>query len=66
MSRTAALRAALAAAALAVAAPAAARPGPGQVGAAAADFSLQDLHGAIHTLSAHRGEVVLLFIVGYG
>ncbi len=66
MPPTPTLRAALAAAVLTLAGAAAAAPGPGEVHAPAADFSLQDLDGVTHTLSAHRGEVVLLFIVGYG
>ena len=48
------------------AAAAGAAPGPGEVGSQAADFSLQDLDGTVHTLGEHRGEVVLLCIVGYG
>jgi hypothetical protein len=43
-----------------------AAPGPGDVGSQAADFSLQALDGSVHTLSEHRGEVVLLAIIGYG
>ena len=41
-------------------------PGPGEVGSQAADFSLEALDGTIHTLAGHRGEVVLLTIIGYG
>ncbi|HPF71452.1 MAG TPA: redoxin domain-containing protein [Candidatus Krumholzibacteria bacterium] len=59
------LTAALSLAAL-VAGAAPAAPGPGAVGSQAWDFSLQDLQGQTHTLSSHRGQVVLLFIVGYG
>jgi hypothetical protein len=43
-----------------------AAPGPGQVGTQAADFTLQDTSGLTHTLSAQRGKVVMLAIVGYG
>ena len=43
-----------------------AAPGPGEVGSQAADFSLEDLDGTVHTLSAQRGNVVLLAIIGYG
>ena len=42
-------------------------PGPGDPGSVAADFALQEFPtGQIHTLSEHQGEVVLLFIIGYG
>lgn len=41
--------------------------GPGDPGTVAADFALQEFPaGPIHTLSQHQGEVVLLFMVGYG
>ncbi|PJA76095.1 hypothetical protein CO151_03975 [bacterium CG_4_9_14_3_um_filter_65_15] len=41
--------------------------GPGDPGTPAADFALQEFPaGPIHTLSQHHGEVVLLFMVGYG
>jgi len=43
-----------------------AAPGAGEVGSPAADFSLVDLDGTVHTLSAQRGKVVLLAIIGYG
>jgi hypothetical protein len=37
-----------------------------QVGQVAPDFTLTDLQGVSHTLSAYRGRVVLLALVGYG
>ncbi len=40
---------------------------PGAVGTPALDFSLEAFHtGTTHTLSGHQGEVVLLFVIGYG
>jgi len=40
---------------------------PGAVGTPAADFSLQEYpYGPMHTLNEHQGEVVLLFMIGYG
>ncbi len=40
---------------------------PGAVGTPALDFALEEFHtGTIHTLSEHQGEVVLLFVIGYG
>jgi hypothetical protein len=41
-------------------------PGVGEVGSIAADFSLQDLNGATHTLSEHQNKVVLFLVVGWG
>ena len=38
----------------------------GQVGEPAADFNLNDTTGVNHVLSNHLGEVVYLFMVGYG
>ena len=38
----------------------------GQVGEPAADFNLYDTNGVNHILSDHQGEVVYLFMVGYG
>ncbi len=38
----------------------------GQVGQYAANFTLTDSQGNVHTLSDYRGEVVLLFMMGYG
>lgn len=52
--------------AVVLAAGATAAPGPGEVGSLAAEFSLLDIGGETHTLSAQRGKVVLLAIVGYG
>ena len=41
--------------------------GPGDVGTQAAEFALPEFPaGQIHTLGQHQGEVVLLFIIGYG
>ncbi len=37
----------------------------GQVGEPAADFTLTDSQGMVHTLSDYRGEVVILFMMGY-
>ena len=48
------------------AAPAAAAPGVGQVGAEAADWTLEALDGTTHTLSDHRDRVVFFFVVGWG
>jgi gamma-glutamyl:cysteine ligase YbdK (ATP-grasp superfamily) len=56
----------IAVAALLAAAPAVARTAAGQVGAPAADFTLEAYGGGTHTLSDHAGKVVLLFVVGYG
>lgn len=40
---------------------------PGDVGTPAADFALPEFGtGETHTLSRHQGEVVMLFIIGYG
>jgi cytochrome oxidase Cu insertion factor (SCO1/SenC/PrrC family) len=36
-----------------------------EVGAAAPDFTLQDVEGTPHTLSALRGNAVLLAFIGY-
>jgi cytochrome oxidase Cu insertion factor (SCO1/SenC/PrrC family) len=38
----------------------------GQVGEPAADFTLIDTQGTSHTLSNCQGQVVILFMVGYG
>jgi len=38
----------------------------GEVGTPAADFDLQVLGGGTETLSQHEGEVVVLFMLGYG
>ena len=38
----------------------------GQVGEPAADFTLHDTEGTIHTLSDYQGRVVVLFMMGYG
>jgi len=47
--------------------PAAADPGPGQVGAVAADWTLDALGGGTYQLSDYRDEkVVLFFVVGWG
>ncbi len=52
---------------LAAAAGALAGPGPGDPGTVAADFALTEFPGTtIHTLSEHQGQVVMLFIIGYG
>ena len=37
-----------------------------QVGAAAPDFTLQDVNGVSHSLSSLRGNAVLLAFIGYG
>ena len=37
-----------------------------EIGQAAPDFTLQDVNGASHTLSALRGKAVLLAFIGYG
>ena len=37
-----------------------------QVGQLAPDFTKIDLNGVSQTLSAYRGKVVLLFLLGYG
>jgi cytochrome oxidase Cu insertion factor (SCO1/SenC/PrrC family) len=37
-----------------------------QPGEPAPDFSLHDTDGVLHTLSDYRGQVVLLFFVGWG
>jgi len=50
-----------------LAAAALAQAAPGDVGTPAADFSLPEFgSGETHTLSQHQGEVVMLFIIGYG
>ncbi len=49
-----------------LAATAVAAPGPGEVGSQAAEFTLQDIDGEVHTLGGQRGKVVMLAIVGYG
>ncbi len=36
-----------------------------QVGQLAPDFTKTDLNGATQTLSAYRGKVVVLFLLGY-
>ena len=47
--------------------PAAADPGPGQVGAVAADWTLDALGGGTYQLSDYRDEkVVFFFVVGWG
>ena len=38
----------------------------GQIGEPAANFTLNDTNGLNHILSDHLGEVVYLFMVGYG
>ncbi len=44
-----------------------AAPGPGDPGTEATDFNLQEYpSGPFHTLTQHRGQVVLLFMIGYG
>ena len=37
-----------------------------QVGQLAPDFTRTDLNGVSQTLSAYRGKVVVLFLLGYG
>ncbi len=50
-----------------LAAAAIAQAAQGDVGTPAADFSLPEFgSGGFHTLSQHQGEVVMLFIIGYG
>lgn len=44
----------------------AATAGAIEVGQTAPDFTLQDVSGASHTLSALRGKAVLLAFIGYG
>ena len=39
---------------------------PGDVGTPAANFNLQAFGGGSHQLSAYQGQVVVLFIIGYG
>lgn len=63
MSHRSALGGALIAATLLLAAPAA---HAGQIGKPAPDFTLTDTQGVQQTLSDHLGEVVYLFMVGYG
>jgi hypothetical protein len=52
---------------LLAATPAAADPGPGQVGAVAADWTLDALGGGTYQLNDYRNEkVVFFFVVGWG
>ena len=46
--------------------PAGAQPGPGQVGAEAADWTLEAFGGGTHTLSDYRDKAVLFLVVGWG
>ena len=46
--------------------PARAVAGPGDVGTMAADFNLLQYGGGSRSLSEHSGQVVMLFIMGYG
>jgi cytochrome oxidase Cu insertion factor (SCO1/SenC/PrrC family) len=38
----------------------------GTLGEAAADFILTDTNGQLRSLSSYRGNVVVLFLLGYG
>jgi hypothetical protein len=54
------------AALLAVLLPAAAARAVGQIGEPAGDFSLMDSQGQMHSLHQYDGQVLFLFMAGYG
>jgi len=60
------IRSSVPAMALAIALLASSAYAAGEVGTPAADFDLQVLGGGTETLSQHEGEVVVLFMLGYG